>query len=144
MTIVYTVPAWRHVVKSIHINAINTTLGLCLITFRALTLLAEHQEEQWACKNWVMMYWHGYLSRARCNWFAHDPADATATPSPLDTHLHTHTQPFTALFPGPTGWASARKELLNFMVQGKINRGRHINHPDGRHSIWTKQCHPPP
>jgi len=31
----------------------------------------------------------------------------------------------------------------NFMVQGKINRGRHTNHPAGRHSIQTKQRPPP-
>jgi len=29
------------------------------------------------------------------------------------------------------------------MVQGKINRGRHTDHPAGRHSIRTKQCPPP-
>jgi len=53
---------------------------------------------------------------------------------------HTHNR-FTALFPGPRGLADARRELLDFMVQGKINRGRHTDHPAGRHSIWTK--HPP-
>jgi len=42
---------------------------------------------------------------------------------------HTHNR-FTALFPGPPGWASARRELLDFMVQGEINRGRHTDHPD--------------
>ena len=51
---------------------------------------------------------------------------------------------FTALFPGPPGWAGATRELLDFMVQGKINKGRHIDHPDGRHSIRTKHCQPPP
>jgi len=30
------------------------------------------------------------------------------------------------------------------MVQGKINRGRHADHPAGRHSIRTNQCPPPP
>ena len=30
------------------------------------------------------------------------------------------------------------------MVQGKINRGRHTDHPAERHSIWTNQCPPPP
>jgi len=30
------------------------------------------------------------------------------------------------------------------MVQGKINRGRHIHHPAGGHSIQTNQCPPPP
>ena len=46
-----------------------------------------------------------------------------------------HYNRFTALFPGPPGWASARRELLDFMVQGKINRGRHTDHPAGCHSI---------
>jgi len=30
------------------------------------------------------------------------------------------------------------------MVQGKINRGRHTDHPAGRHSLQTKQCPSPP
>ena len=70
------------------------------------------------------------------------------------THLHTqytqHTTPHhttTVLwpfFPGPPGRADAIRELLDFMVQGKINRGRHTDHPAGRHSIRTNQCPPPP
>ena len=51
---------------------------------------------------------------------------------------------FTALFPGSPGWASARRELLDFMVQGKTNRGRHTVDPAGHHSICTNQCPPPP
>jgi len=39
---------------------------------------------------------------------------------------HTTTpQPFYGPFAGPPGWAGARRELLDFMVQGEINRGRH-------------------
>ena len=34
-------------------------------------------------KTWVVRYWRGYLSAARCKWFAYGPADATATPSSL-------------------------------------------------------------
>jgi len=56
-------------------------------------------------------------------------------------HHHNH---FTALFPGFSGWAGARRELLDFMVQGNINRGRHTDHPAGLHSIRTNQCPPPP
>ena len=56
---------------------------------------------------------------------------------------HNHNR-FTALFPGPSGWAGTRKELLAFTVQGKINRGRHTDHPAGHHSIQTNQCPPPP
>ena len=50
------------------------------------------------------------------------------------TNTHTHNC-CTALFPGATGWVGARSELLDFVVQGKINRGRHTiqlgaTHPD--------------
>jgi len=57
-------------------------------------------------------------------------------------HHHHHNR-FTALFPGSPGWADARKEFLDFMVQGKINRDIHTNHPAGCHSVWTNQCPPP-
>ena len=56
-----------------------------------------------------------------------------------DSLHHNH---FTALFLGPPGWAGARRELLDFMVQRKINRGRHTDHPAGHHSIRTNQCPP--
>ena len=59
-------------------------------------------------------------------------------------YYYYHHNRFTAIFPRPPRWAGAIRELLDFMVQGKINRGRHTDHPDGRHSIWTKQCPPPP
>ena len=36
------------------------------------------------------------------------------------------------------------EKLLDFMVQGKINRGRHTDHPAGHHSIQTNQCQPLP
>ena len=52
---------------------------------------------------------------------------------------HTHNR-FMALFLGPPGWAGARRNLLlDFMVQGKINRGRHTDHPAGCHSVRTNQ-----
>jgi len=57
---------------------------------------------------------------------------------------HHTTTVFTALFPVPSGLAGARRELLDFMVQGVINRGRHTDHLAGRHSIQTNQCPPPP
>jgi len=42
-----------------------------------------------------------------------------------DNHHHRHHNRSTALFLG----AGARTEFLNFMVQGKINRRRHTDHP---------------
>jgi len=44
---------------------------------------------------------------------------------------HHHHNRFTALFRGPPGWAGAQRELLDSMVQGEINRGRHTDHPAG-------------
>jgi len=58
----------------------------------------------------------------------------------IDSTTTPHHNRFTALFPGLPGWAGARSKLLDFMVQGKINRGRHTDHPAGRHSIRTNQC----
>jgi len=66
--------------------------------------------------------------------------DSQGQRCPLST---THHHRFTALFLGPPGWAGAKRELLDFMVQGKINRGRHTDHLAGRHSIRTNQCPPP-
>jgi len=59
-------------------------------------------------------------------------------------HTNTTTTILWPLFPGQPGWAGARRQLMDFMVQGKINRGRHTDHPAGRHSIRTNQCPPPP
>ena len=41
------------------------------------------------------------------------------------TYYYYYYHHFTALFPGPPGWAGARRKLLDFLVQGKINGGRH-------------------
>jgi len=53
-----------------------------------------------------------------------------------------HHNRFTTLLPGAPRWAGARRELF-FMVQGKINGGRHTNRLAGCHCIWTKQCPSP-
>jgi len=52
--------------------------------------------------------------------------DATCCQTTLTTLLHTHTpQPFYGPFRGPPRWAGARRELLDFIVQGKIKRQTH-------------------
>jgi len=62
---------------------------------------------------------------------------------PASSHTHTHNR-FMVLFPGPPRWAGARRELLDFIMQGRINRGRHTDHPAGRQSSRSSQCQPPP
>jgi len=57
----------------------------------------------------------------------------SSTSAVLSHHNH-----FTALFPGPPECAK-RKLLLDFMVLGRITRGKHTNKPGGHHSIRTKQ-----
>ena len=44
-------------------------------------MLVGCQEEHPACKKWMMRCRRGYLSGARCKWFAYGPADAIAIPS---------------------------------------------------------------
>jgi len=78
--------------------------------------------------------WHADQDQFTCFLFT-----AHRYPTPKIRALHHHNR-FTALFPAPPGWVSARRELLDFMVQGKINRGRHTDHPAERHSIRTNQC----
>ena len=51
-------------------------------------------------------------------------------------YYYNHYNRFTALLPGPPGWTGARRELLDVMVQGKINRGRH-NRPYGWAPLHT-------
>jgi len=41
------------------------------LSFSALMLLIGRQKGHSACKNWVVKHWCGYLSAARCKWFAY-------------------------------------------------------------------------
>jgi len=65
---------------------------------------------------------------------------------PTHRHTHTHTTILRPFFRDHPGELVPEKNswTLWCTVQGKINRGRHIDHPAGRHSIWTNQCPPPP
>jgi len=52
-------------------------MGLSISTVHQMhSVLVGHQEEHPVHKNWC---WCGYLSGAKCKWFAYGPADATAT-----------------------------------------------------------------
>jgi len=57
---------------------------------------------------------------------------------PNTTTTTTVLQPFFRDHPGEP------EKLLDFIVHGKINRGRHTDHLVGCHSIRTNQCPPPP
>jgi len=51
-------------------------------------------------------------------------------------HTTTVLQPF---FWDDPGELVPEDKLLDFRVQGKINRGRHTDLLAGRHSVWTNQ-----
>ena len=59
-----------------------------------------------------------------------------------DSH-HTTTTLLRPFFRDYRGELVPEEKLLDFTVQGKINRGRHTDHLAGCHSIRTNQ-HPPP
>ena len=56
----------------------------------------------------------------------HHMAHTCNVAASLPEYLLHHHNRFTALFPGPPGWAGGRRELLDL------------------HFIWTNQCSPPP
>ena len=61
----------------------------------------------WPIKNWVGRYWRGYLSGAKCKWFAYGPADITATPSslaPVKFRMVAFLVPAYPDCPGKTSW----------------------------------------
>ena len=94
-----------------------TTPSVTIITSKVMTL-----QPCWLCR---------YL-----RFLIHNATDNGYKPS--------HHNCFMALFLGLPGEPVPEEKLLDFMAQGKINRGRHTNHPTGRHSIRTNQCPPPP
>jgi len=121
-------------------------------------LKVDHQFVVWCGVVWCGVVWCGVVvvvcfCCVRFSFFSAMPRDWLVRTSlkwpvlcrvgckTLTEPYRIHTTP--QLFPEPPGWASARRELVDFMVQGKINRGRHTDHPDGCHSIRTKQCPPP-
>jgi len=101
-----------------------------------LLLLDRHQRECLGCKNPIPV-----ISQVSWEVCGHHLTDGVRGKHQVTTRHHNRS---TALFRGPTGWARARRELLDFMVQGKINSGRHTDHPAGCHSIRTNQCPLPP
>jgi len=99
------------------------------VTHRQTLLSTTFLQESWLMSWTLTCFLH-------CS---HTPFNVSFNQRHLCTYHHNR---FTALFPGPPGAAGARIELLDFMVQGKINRGRHTDHPAGRQSIRTNQCPP--
>jgi len=67
---------FHYICKIFWCSSVNTN------AFSALTSLGGRKGIR-PVKNWMVRYWHGYLSGARCKWSAYGPADATATPSSL-------------------------------------------------------------
>jgi len=117
----------------VKLNALKLTLSAFFFMEDSQFHRRINRELGWSlCMVWcfVSSFHIHYLVQCKCKLLT------SITPT-----LHNR---FTALFPRPSGWAIARKKPLDFMVQGKINRGRQTDHPAGRHSNWTKQCPPPP
>jgi len=73
-------------------------------------------------------------------WMKQEAAVSRFTKAVRTTTTTTVLRPFS----GPTRVSRCQKRTLDFMVQEKVNRGRHTNHPARRHSIRTNHCPPPP
>ena len=117
-----------------------------LSAFSALTLLVGWQKGHLACKNWVVRYWHGYLSGVRCKWFAYVPADATAGPSslaPLKSRWFTYLVLAYLGCPGKRllNWCSSRWwggcGISWTICKSFAPRSRQITTPVPHHSVFT-------
>jgi len=139
---IFTVKCYDGVIKILH-TAMIAQWALIYSAYLALLLesCSPAQSLRSFDKNLLTAPWWSLTLSAEAN---HVSA-STVWNLLLDNHNHHHHHNrFMDLFPGPPGWAGARRELLDFMVQRKINRGRHTGHPAGCNSIRTNQCPPPP
>jgi len=141
---VYIVKSWRHTAAS---RACKSDSSLC--RRRSLRSAAASASED-SCR--FLRSVSSDIS-VSCT-HRHHVSDATHS-SPchfirhvqLHRYIHVCTTPphhnrFTALFPRPPGWAGATRELLDFMVQAKINRGRHTDHRAlGATPSWLTSAH---
>ena len=113
-------------------------------------LMANRCSPAYPIKNWRIMlgpkfYCLQILADGnQCIWIMQKMPEFSLTVSLAPSLYHRSTSPhynrFTALFPGLPKSVGARRKLhLDFMVLGRITRGRHSDNPGGRHSIQTNQ-----
>ena len=69
---------WSAALRLISWRSVTMKCQLSHVTVTCHTTVNCH-----LCDTWAVRYWLGYLSGARCKWFAYGPVDATATPSSL-------------------------------------------------------------
>ena len=131
---------WPDIRPDLHIRYIPTPYHRCYCTLLFLWGIPS------VCLFIILFCRYGHECADKQSWWQVTLRDRNFMHlQPALSHLSTpHHNRFAALFPWPPRWASAGRELLDFMVQGKINRGRHTDHPAGRHSIQTNQYPPPP
>jgi len=92
---------------------------LSLKALSALTVLAERQEDIRPVNNRVMSCWHGYLSEARCKWFAYGLGDTTATPSSvasLQSRFQNGVYLLVPAYPGCPGKEAAKRVFVFLFV----------------------------
>jgi len=80
---------------------------------------------------WIMAF--GFQCFDAVGWMTRRAFTITTTP-----------QPFYGPFSGTTWVSWCRKRTSGFYGAREIKRGRHTDHPAGRHSVRTNQCPPPP
>jgi len=91
----------------------------------------------WSNKPYVSQNYHGFILLTTKLTYVNDCVS-------VSWQTHTHTTVLRPFFRDHPGEPVPEEKLLDFMVQGKINRGRHTDHPAGHHSIRTNQRPPPP
>ena len=121
--------------------------SLLLVNFLHLLLLS------WQVQ--VVSYWRGYVSGARCKWFAYGPADATATPSSLASLNPAWFNFLVPAYPGcprkrPLNVCSSWQvrqafpvpQLLSLWRQPEKNQLDHVSYTANAWLLWKPVPHP--
>jgi len=122
-----------------HVYTVKATLHIPLCeNMTSSTKLEVHNILHCCQEEWAMATGDMYRKKFCEEWKCGFSDMCGQTHRYMIQYHHHHHNHFTALFPGPPRRASARRKLLlDFMVLGRIIRGRHTDNPGGCHSIRT-------
>jgi len=89
-------------------------------------------------KKRVVVYWHDYLSEARCKWFAYGPADATATHISCFIKIQISLTFLVPAYLGCRGKEAIKRVSVCHITHMYVHTSAHIAHTHTQHMIMLK------
>jgi len=127
------------------------TFNACCFKIIVQTWRSQEERRFQQLLEWLWLFWLGHGNRYLASEKPVPILVLCCGPSTAWTDLrnegwitHTYKTILRPFFRDHPGELVPEENVWTLLVQGKISRGRHTDHPAGRHSIRTKQCPPPP